>query len=173
MNIWRGWRLWKRTREIEIELQSFAIGMNSTVDSDKNLHILMLDFDIEDKEKVRESIQEIQEFWNLADAYVYTTKNGMHVLFYEDIMPYERCKMIIAYAKYVDPLFKYISKYHNHKTLRVAGKHGMQQDIELYSVWPGKRTPTEEEREVGMLKRREHQELLKVNITISKEKKLS
>lgn len=154
---------WLRHKNDEIELQNLAVGFNSSVNIEENMHILMLDYDIKDLSKVKESIRECQEFWDLADAYIYKTKNGFHVLFYYDQMPFERCKMIIDYAKYVDPMFKYISKFYSHKTLRTAGKHA-QADIRLLMLVPGLREPRRLEWDLGELKRREHLSLLPKHI---------
>jgi len=144
------------------------VGFNSSVNIEDNVHILMLDFDIKDIVKVKESVRECQEFWNLADAYIYETKNGFHVLFYYDHMPFERCKMIIDYAKHVDPMFKYISKFYSHKTLRTAGKH-KRNDIKFKLLVPGMREPMQPEWLLGELKRREHGHLLpRKSISISK-----
>jgi hypothetical protein len=144
--------------------ESLAIGVNSTVDEGLGLHIAMLDFDGVSKEKVVASVREVQNFWNLSDAYIYRTRHGFHVLFYEDQVPYERLRMIIDYAAGVDPVFKYIGRYHDHKTLRVAGKHGKVQDIVFECIVPGKRVPSEIEAVRGLLKRQEHQALLGANI---------
>lgn len=150
---------WLQHRNDEKTLQDLAIGFNSSVNIEENMHILMLDYDIKDIRKVKESIRECQEFWDLADCYIYETKNGFHALFYYDHMPFERCKMIIDYAKYVDPMFKYISKFYSHKTLRTAGKH-KEADIHLRLLVPGMREPEELEWTLGELKRKEHKALL-------------
>lgn len=154
----RGFKKWLRLREIEVNLQELAIGMNSTVDLENDMHVLMLDFDIADEEMVIEAVEETQAFWNLADAHMYETRNGFHVIFFTDIMPYERCKMIINYTKYVDPLYKYVSRYHDHKTLRTAGKH-KEKDIVFKRILLGRRKPTIRERETGKLKEQEHNQL--------------
>jgi hypothetical protein len=137
-------------------LKEFAIGMNSDVDIKKDLHILFLDFDDVSIGEVEESISEIQEFWNLSDCFIYRTKNGFHAFFYYDIMPYSRVKMIMDYAKYVDPMFKYISKYYDYKTIRVAGKYKIK-DISFVKVLHGKRIPNLRESEIGNLKRKERE----------------
>jgi hypothetical protein len=154
---------WLRHRNDEIELQNLAVGLNSSVNIEENIHILMLDYDIKDLGRVKESVRECQEFWNLADAYIYKTKNGFHALFYYDLMPFERCKMIIDFAKYVDPMFKYISKFYSHKTLRAAGKH-KDPDIRLLLLVPGMREPNGDEWALGEMKRREHKALLPQHI---------
>ncbi|MBR9700408.1 hypothetical protein GOV11_00915 [Candidatus Woesearchaeota archaeon] len=152
----KGFKKWQRFNKKERELRALAVGFNSTVSIEDDLHLVMLDYDVEDIGLVRESVKELQAFWHLADAYIYKTKNGFHAVFYEDQVPYERCKMIINYAKYVDLLYKYISRYHSHKTLRVAGKH-VERDIIFKCVFPGKREPTNKERRIGKLKRDEHE----------------
>lgn len=147
--------------ERERQVRSFAIGTNSTVDIHQDLHIVMLDYDIKDIQKVEESIWELQEFWQLSDAYIYRTRNGHHVFFWFDHVPYSRLKMIIEYAKYVDPLYKYISRYHDHKTIRAAGKY-RHKDIIFLKKFAGKRTPTDEEFARGRLKQQMHEDLLKL-----------
>ena len=155
----RGFLKWLSKNKHDIDLKTLAVGMNSTISIDQNLHILMLDYDVQDLHAVKESIHECQKFWNLADCYIYKTKNGFHALFYYDIMPYERCKMIIDYAKYVDPMFKYISRFYAHRTLRTVGKHKTA-DIQFLLLLPGKREPTKKEWEWGELKRKEHSLLM-------------
>jgi len=137
-----------------------AVGMNSSVDFTNDLHVIFLDFDIEDVERVKESVRELQEFWNLAEAHIYKTMHGHHVVFYYDIIPYARVKMIIDYARYVDPMFKQISRHYNHKTIRASGKYA-QRDIRYVCCVPGKRSPTPEEVDVGTLKAAEHKELMR------------
>jgi hypothetical protein len=137
----------------EIILKQSAIGMNSTVGD--NLHILMADYDIKNRSKVVESIEEMQKFWNLSDAYIFRTKNGYHVFFWYDIMPYTRVCQIIGYGKFIDPMYVNISKYYSHKTIRVKGKYKIQ-DIAFEGIVPGCRDPTDEEWEIGELKRKEH-----------------
>lgn len=156
------WRIWKLVREWnnlktkEMQLQSTALGMNSSVDVAKDRHIVMLDYDIKDQDVVTASVMELQEFWNLSDAYVFATKNGHHVFFwYDNHTPYDRLRMIIEYARDVDPLYKQISRIYRHKTLRVAGKHA-KPDIRFVGIISGPREPTDEEWDIGELKRKEH-----------------
>jgi hypothetical protein len=153
----------------DAELHGFAIGFNSFVNREKDLHILMLDYDTDDFKKVRESVCELIDFWNLSDAYIFSTKKGFHVFFYFDIMPYARSRMIINYAKYVDPLYKHISRFYNHKTLRAAGKY-KDHDIRFKKVIKGKRNPSLEELELGELKAKEHLQLLGLHIILKKER---
>jgi hypothetical protein len=142
-----------RHQKQEMLLQSAAIGINSTVGVDA--HIVMLDYDEKNIEKIIHSVIELQEFWNLSDAFIYQTRNGHHVMFWYDIVPYGRLKMIIEFAKYVDPMYKLISKFYNHKTLRVAGKYS-ERDIFFLDKIEGDREPSTEEMEIGNLKMREH-----------------
>ena len=135
-----------------MDIQSVAIGMNSTVDADK--HIILLDFDEVTIDDVRESVAELQEFWNLADADIFKTKNGFHAYFWYDHVPYDRLKMIINYARHVDPMFKYISKYYDRKTIRIAGKY-KEKDIFFEETIKGVRFPTKIERDIGNLKKNE------------------
>ena len=135
-----------------MDIQSVAIGMNSTVDDDK--HIILLDFDEVTIHEVRESVAELQEFWNLADADIFKTKNGFHAYFWYDHVPYDRLKMIINYARHVDPMFKYISKYYDRKTIRIAGKY-KEKDIFFEETIKGTRFPTKIERDIGNLKKNE------------------
>lgn len=149
---------WRKSKKIEMQLQSIAIGLNSTVDYTQDMHIIMLDYDIKDIQRVKESVWELQEFWQLSDACIYRTKNGHHVFFWYDHVPYGRLKMIIEYAKYVDPMFKYISRYYDHKTIRVAGKY-RNKDIWFVEKMAGIREPTDDEFQLGKMKEREHQSL--------------
>ena len=152
----------------EAELFGFAIGFNSFVNREKDLHILMLDYDMQDFDPVEQSVTELIDFWNLSDAYVYSTNKGYHVLFYFDIMPYSRVRMIISYARDVDPLYKMISKFYDHKTIRAAGKY-KKHDIALYKVIRGIRTPTLKELELGELKKMEHDKLFSLHTMLNKE----
>lgn len=141
------------------ELYGMAIGFNSFVNREKDEHILMLDYDTKDYKIVERSIKELMAFWNLADCHVYSTKNGYHALFYFDIMPYARCRLVINYARGVDPLYKHISRFYDHKTLRVAGKY-KKKDISFLEVVKGKRIPSLDELEFGEMKLKEHSLLL-------------
>lgn len=162
------WLQWLRGRKVEQRMQEMAIGVNSTVDVTQDLHIVMLDYDIMDVERVIESVKELQDFWGLSDISVYRTRHGHHAIGWYDQVPYERLRMIVDYARYVDPLFKYISRYHDHKTLRVAGKHDLP-DIVLDRVLQGKRRPTVIEVQRGELKRKEHTQLLRAERLSTKE----
>jgi hypothetical protein len=150
-----GFSQWKKARAIEQDMRSFAIGMNSTVDFARDLHIVFLDFDNVTLEDVWISVEECQGFWGLCDAHIFKTKHGYHAIFFYDLVPYERLRMIVDFARSVDVMFKYISKYYSHKTLRVAGKY-QERDIEFIGIMKGLREPTDQERELGDLKREEH-----------------
>jgi hypothetical protein len=104
---------------------------------------------------VKASVQELQLFWGLADCDIYKTKHGFHVFFFYDQVPYDRLKLIVAYARDVDPMFKYISRYYDHKTLRVSGKY-KDQDRSFVMRVAGIREPTADEREIGGMKCQEH-----------------
>lgn len=155
----RQWKMYRKLMEKEKLLRSVAIGMNSSIDIEENLHIVMIDYDVKSLDAVEDSVWELQDFWGLSDAYIYQTKNGFHVFFWYDHVPYERLRMIIDYAKHADPMYKYISRYYNHKTIRVAGKY-KQRDIFFVKKIHGIRTPLQDELERGELKRREHSMLL-------------
>jgi hypothetical protein len=143
---------WNKRSELERNLRALAIGVNSHVDIDN--HIVMLDYDVQEIDKVIDSIIELQEFWNLSDAWIHQTTNGHHVFFWYDQVPYGRLKQIIDFARHVDPMYKYISKYHNHKTLRISGKY-RKRDIYFIDTIKGRRKPTIDEVEIGELKRAE------------------
>lgn len=164
MSLLGDFKAWLKLRREEMEIRNIAIGMNSTVDITSDVHIVMLDYDVDDIDAVIESVKELQEFWNLADASIFRTKNGFHVFFWYDHVPYGRLKMIIDFARYVDPMFKYISRLYDHKTIRVAGKYGFK-DIRFVKNVPGKRCPTKKELELGSLKKAEHAALLQANIS--------
>jgi hypothetical protein len=151
----REFRRWLRLRDEEMLIRSVAIGMNSTVDMTRDLHIIVLDYDVKDLRIVIDSVEEVQRFWWLGDAEVFRTRNGHHVFFWFDHVPYGRLKMIIEYARSVDPMFKFISRFYDRKTIRVAGKYA-QKDIDFVCSVPGVRSPSAEERELGSLKRQEH-----------------
>jgi hypothetical protein len=154
MGLLGNFKLWRKLKREELLLRSVAIGMNSTIDWKTDLHIVMFDYDIKEFERVEESVTEAQAFWGLSDAFVYRTKNGFHCFFWFDHVPYGRLLQIIQFAKYVDPMYKYISRYYDHKTIRVAGKY-KERDISFLGVLFG-RKPSKEELEIGMLKYGEH-----------------
>jgi hypothetical protein len=158
--------MWSFFRK-ESVLKEMAIGMCSDVDFKRDLHIVFLDFDEVSLEEVEESIIELQQFWNLSDCFIYKTRNGHHGYFFYDFMPYSRVKLIIDYAKYVDPMFKYISRFYDHKTIRVAGKY-KEHDIFFVKMISGKRSPSLKEVEIGNLKRKEREALSKMGNMLSK-----
>lgn len=158
MASWKGFKQWLRFRKQEMQVRNLAIGMNSTVDMTRDRHIIMLDYDQVMVEEVRASVEELQLFWGLSDCDIFRTKNGFHAFFWYDVVPYDRLKMIINYARDVDPMFKYISRFYDHKTVRVAGKY-KDRDIEFIERIAGPREPTAEERELGGMKKQEHKML--------------
>jgi hypothetical protein len=160
----KGFKLWKRKNQMEQELRALAIGMNSTVDFTQDLHIVMLDYDIDDFEKVTESVWELQEFWGLADAHIIRTAAGYHAFFFWDLVPYARLRQIIDYARFVDPLYKYISRFYNHKTIRVSGKY-KKRDLQYIGIIRGIRQPTLFEQEIGNMKLEEYMALSGVKIS--------
>jgi len=133
--------------------------MNSYVDITQNLHCVVLDYDIEDLEKVEESVIEVQQFWCLTDAYIFKTKHGFHAIMFHSLVPYERLRQIIDFAKYCDPMFKYISRFYSHRTIRVAGKY-KEKDISFFKVIRGVRELTKQEWELGEMKRAEHRSMI-------------
>jgi hypothetical protein len=137
----------------------FAVGVNSTVDAERDLHIIMLDYDTLYVDRVEESVREVQQFWRLGPMCIYRTKHGYHAIGWYDAVPYERLRMIVDYAKDVDPLFKHISRRFNHKTLRVSGKH-YGNDITFYCVIDGVRPVTDAEFARGELLRTQHAALI-------------
>ena len=148
-------------------MREFAIGMNSDVDSKKDLHILILDFDEVTVDEVNESIKELQNFWSLSDAFIYRTKNGFHAYFYYDIIPYTRVRMIINFARFVDPMYKFISRFYDYKTIRVVGKY-KERDIFFEKIIKGERDPSLREVELGNLKRKEREYLSSMGNIINK-----
>lgn len=147
-----------RARRSEMTKRALAIGMNSWINIDQDRHIVMLDYDVSDRGVVVRSVEELQAFWALSDAYLFKTKKGYHVFFWYDIVPYERLRMIIDFARDVDPMYKHISRYYDHKTIRVAGKY-KEQDIKFMGIVPG-RKPMKDEWQTGELKRMEHLSLV-------------
>jgi hypothetical protein len=154
--------LFEYFKKNDMTLREFAIGMNSEVSIKKDLHILFFDFDEVSQEEAEESVIECQVFWSLSDCFLYKTSNGFHAYFYYDIMPYTRVRMIIDFAKYVDPMFKFIGRFYDYKTIRQAGKYKVQ-DISFLKMIPGKRTPTLREAELGDLKRKEREYLAQMH----------
>lgn len=166
MGFWSFLKHYKSFRykeEMDFKIRSLAIGINSSVNISEDLHVLMLDYDILDIFKVVESVKELMSFWRLSDAFIFRTTKGHHVFFWYDIMPYNRVRMIIDYAKFVDPMYKYVSKYYNYKTIRVAGKYSFKDIFFVMSV-KGVREPSVVELELGDLKRSEHSSLINTRI---------
>ncbi len=156
-------------RREDRELRDFAIGMSSEVNIKKDLHMLFLDFDQAELEDVEESVKECQKFWNLSDCFIYKTRNGYHAYFFYDIMPYPRVVMILNYAKYVDDMFRFISRYYDYKTIRQSGKYKTP-DIKFVKVLKGPRDPTAWELEIGELKRKERGYLAEMGGMLRKDK---
>lgn len=159
MGFWRTLKKVWQHRSDEVALQWLAVGINSSTDITQDCHIVMLDYDIKELDRVVASIEELQGFWNLADAHVFRTMKGFHVFFWYDQVPYGRLRQIVDYARDVDPLYKLISRYYDHKTVRVSGKYSVR-DIAFVGIVPGPREASDKEKEVGELKRREHLMLL-------------
>lgn len=170
MNLWaRVKLLYKYFAHSDIELRDFAIGMSSEVDIKKDLHILFLDYDKVPLLDVEQSVAECQKFWNLSDCFIYKTRNGYHAYFFYDIMPYSRVLMIINYAKYVDDMFRYISRYYDYKTIRQSGKY-KDRDIFFEKSVLGPRRPSDWELEIGDMKRKERKYLQGMNNMLRKDK---
>jgi hypothetical protein len=140
----------------EIEHRTYALGITSFINKGDvdELHCIFLDYDTKDLSFVLSDIKELVEFWNLGSYDIYSTSAGFHVMFWDTHVPYSRLKMIINYSR-CDPMFKYISKFHPAKTLRVHGKF-KQKDITHVGKFTGSRNPTPKERELGNLKRTEY-----------------
>ena len=153
----------------DAELRNFAIGMSSEVNIKKDLHILFLDYDQAELSDVEESVRECQKFWNLSDCFIYKTRNGYHAYFFYDIMPYSRVVMILNYAKYVDDMFRFISRYYDYKTIRQAGKY-KEPDIKYAKMIAGPRQPSDWELEMGDLKRKERGYLAQMGDMLQKDK---
>ena len=151
----------------EIKDRQYAIGMNSTISKGKDRHMLFLDYDKEmNFNEVLNDCNELCSFFNLSDFEVYSTGGGGHHTFwwYENNLPYSRIKLIIDYSR-CDYMYKYISRYYDHKTIRVSGKYRNKYgDLKYIGRFSGKRTPTKEERELGELKKKEYTLLKSQNI---------
>ena len=154
-------RKWLKLNKQEMEVCSLAIGINSTVDLTKDLHIVMLDYDLQDIKLVDESVKELQEFWKLGDAHIIKTNHGFHAYFFSSIVPYGRLKLIIEYARYVDPMYKYISRYYDHKTIRAAGKYTFH-DLKYVKLLKG--NASEKYSELTKLKMNEFEQLSGVKL---------
>jgi len=155
----KGFKQFLRMRKQEQELTAFAIGINSSVDITQDKHVIFFDFDVCDQKKVEKAIIEAQQFWALTDCYLFSTTHGFHGIIFHSIVPYSRLRMIIEYTDLVDNMFKYVSKFYNYKTIRVAGKY-KEKDIHFVKIIKGVRKPTSEEWELGELKRMEHQSMI-------------
>lgn len=150
----------------EIKERQYAVGINSYIDKEKDLHIIMLDYDTQDLDFVLKDLKELVKFWNLSDYEIYKTTNGYHTFFWYDHIPYSRLKMIIDYSN-CDTSYKYISKFYDYKTVRASGKY-KQKDIEHIGKFSGSRLYTNEQRVLGDLKRKEYL-LLKEDVFFKEE----
>lgn len=144
----------------EIKERQLALGISSYISIDKDVHIVMLDYDILDLKYVLEDIKDLIHHFYLSDYEIYRTSKGFHVFFWYDRVPYSRLKMIIDYSR-CDKTYKYISRFYDYKVLRSTGKY-KQQDIFFVGRYSGKRLMTRDERELGNLKRKEYIELKKI-----------
>lgn len=157
-------------------LEQFAIGINSFIDKKNNFHCVMLDYDGCSLNFVTKDVKELQEHFKIGDVDVFSTSQGFHCFGWYDSIPYERLRMIVDYSN-CDPMFKYISRYYDHKTIRASGKY---QDLDTKFI---KRIISKHFKPVdtmiGELKRNEYLELrdthkilnkkgLKENVEISK-----
>lgn len=163
MSLWQRIKDWRKADRQLQELRSVAIGMNSGVDIVRDAHIIMLDYDIGALDVVEHSIKELMEFWGLSDAWIFKTRNGFHVFFWYDQIPFSRLRMIIEFARDVDPMYKYISKFYDYKTIRVAGKY-KEKDIKFVKRLSGRRLPSQDELVIGEMKRKEHISLLEIEV---------
>jgi hypothetical protein len=156
-------KLLKFLSKREIKQRQFAIGINSFIDKEKDRHMLFLDYDTNNLNEVLDDCNELSNFFNLSDFEVYRTSNGFHTFFwYDNSLPYSRVRMIINYSR-CDIMFKYISKLYDHKTVRVSGKYKVR-DIFYCGKFSGHRTPTNDERELGELKKQEYLSLKKLKL---------
>jgi hypothetical protein len=161
-------RMLRYFKQEDMYLSAMALGMNSYVDIENDKHMLFVDYDIKDYGRVHNSIKDLQGFWSLSHAFVYATAKGYHAFFfYDNDLPYSRIKMILDYAKDIDPMYRFISRLYDHKTIRVAGKY-KEQDIKFHSVVKG-RTPTADEILVADAKRKEYSLLKQMHDNFRKE----
>jgi hypothetical protein len=148
------------------EMQDFAIGINSYIDKDKDLHCLFIDYDIPDLEFVRMDLSELVQHFHLSDYEIYSTSKGYHIFFWFDHIPYSRVKMILDYSR-CDYMFKNISKFYSYKTIRCVGKY-KNLDIKFIGKFTGVRKPTQYQLEIGGLKRQEYIRLKSLHSMLNK-----
>lgn len=160
------WLIKKLYRE-EHFLREFAIGMNSFIDKEKDVHIVMLDYDTDSLDFVISDVRELITFFCLSSAEIFRTTKGFHCFFWYDHVPYSRLRMIIDFSR-CDGQYKYISRYYNYKTIRASGKYS-QLDTSFVVTLRGSRVPTAEQSELGLLKRREYFALRQMHGMLNKE----
>lgn len=160
------WLIKKLYREEHL-LREFAIGMNSFINKEHGVHIVMLDYDTDSLEFVLKDLKELIAFFSLSHCEVFRTHKGFHAFFWYDHVPYSRLRMIIDYSR-CDEQYKYISRYYDHKTIRASGKYS-QLDTSFVVGLRGARTPTQEQLELGLLKRREYFALRQMHEMLNKE----
>lgn len=145
----------------EIKQRQLAIGINSFIDKERDCHMIFLDYDTLDLGFVLNDLNDLSRHFHLSDFEIFRTSKGFHAFFwYDNNIPYSRLKMIIDYSR-CDIMYKYISKFYDHKTIRASGKYVIS-DISFIGKYSGKRIMTNSERELGNLKRKEYIELKKI-----------
>jgi hypothetical protein len=149
------------------KIETFCIGINSTINTEKSRHCLLLDYDIKDLPFIIKDIKQLISHFNLANIDIWETKNGYHAMGWYEDMPYSRLRQIIDYSS-CDTMFKYIGRFYDKKTLRCSGKH-KSFDIKYVKTILGKRIPTTEELEIGNLKKQEYLALQKMHDMINPE----
>jgi len=156
----------------EIKERQYAIGINSFINILKDRHMLFLDYDRElNFKEALDDCEELCNFFNLSDYEIFSTGGGGYHIFwwYDNNLPYSRVKMIIDYSR-CDNMYKYISRFYDHKTIRATGKYikNKYNDLKYVGKFSGKRTPTAEQRNLGELKRKEYLLLKEQNFFIEK-----
>ena len=150
----------------EQDMRDFAVGFNSFINKEQDLHIIMLDYDIKDLNFVKADASEITEHFKLSDFEIYKTQNGYHCFWFYDFYPYSKLRLLIEFSR-CDNQFKYISRFYDHKTIRVAGKY-KNLDIKFIGKFAGIRKATPYQMEIGNLKREEYVRLKSLHKSLNK-----
>jgi len=127
---------------------SYALGISSKIDKENNLHIPMIDYDINDFEIVYFDIIKLIKKFKLHDCFVYKTRKGFHAKFPYDLMDWDLAKKII-YSSKADWRFKSLADEYGRVVLRLAGKY-KKLDITPFMIIKSPYQLTETQKEMGM-----------------------
>lgn len=128
-----------REQCIGISSRVYQGGIGGTTGSGAHYHMPMFDYDGKNiRTRIREDVENLQEKWNLGDAWVYQTRRGYHVYFFTDTVDAKTYGEMLNGARCCKG-FKAAAQRSNGSVLRVSAKY-TEFDIEfLYMLQATKR----------------------------------